>query len=260
MGIRLAPDPAGVGPGAGGGGPGGQHHHDEGDQRPGQPQRPAGHDQRAPPGPVAGLQGQDHGHGQQGHAHHEVGHDHVGVELGVHHEGADHRLAQDPHDEAGREPAQVAPGRPAEERGHHGHGAGDHQQRDHQPVAELDDRVEAERRGQVVLGAGGPVGAAQPGIGQPDRGPGDHVEDHHGQGDPAEEEEAAGADTQGGHRLLMVPAPLGPLPGPPAGRKAAGQPKGHVPAFELLCAEWRFLRWFCPGVCRSRRRSAPTWR
>ena len=183
----------------------------------------AGHRQRAPARTVAGLEGQDHGHGQQGHAHHEVGHHHVGVELGVDDEGTDDRLADDPDDEPDRQPAQVVAGRPPEERGHHGHGAGDHQEGDHQPVPELDERMEAERRRQVVLRAGRPVGAPETGIRQADGGPGDHIQDHRGHGDPTEEEEWARADTQGGHRLLMVPAREDRSPGrPPARVRPAG--------------------------------------
>ena len=58
----------------------------------------------------------------------------------------------------------------------------------------------------MALRAGRPVGAAETRVGQPDGGPADHIEDHGGQGDPAEEEERARADTQGGHRPTMVPA------------------------------------------------------
>ena len=147
----LGPLAAGMGSGAGGGGAGGQHHHEEGDEDPAEPQSAPGHHQRSPPRPVPGLQNQDHGHGQEGHPHHEVDHHHIGVELGIHHECADHGLADDPEDQPSRQPPQVGPGRSAEERGHHGDGAGDDQKGDDQPVTELDEGVETQRRGQVML-------------------------------------------------------------------------------------------------------------
>ena len=190
----------GVGPGAGGGGAGG-HRQDEQDQvRPGQAQHPAGHRQGAPARSVGRPQAQLHRDRQQGDPEHEVGHDHVGVELGVDDDRPEDGLAQDADEEATGQPAQVPAGGRAEERGDPGDRTGDDQDGDDHPVAEFDDGVEGEGRGEALVGAGRPVGAAQSGVGQPHRRPGGHVEDDRGQGDPAQEEEGPGTGREGGHR------------------------------------------------------------
>jgi hypothetical protein len=100
---------------------------------------------------LVGHEGEDHRHGQQRHAHHEMDHDDVGIELGVHHEGPQHGLADDADDEARRQPPEVPACRAAQEGRHHGHHAGHHQHEHHQSIAELDERVQPQGRGQVVL-------------------------------------------------------------------------------------------------------------
>jgi hypothetical protein len=204
---------AGVGPGPGGGGAGRHGHGQQDEIRPGEQQRAPGHGQRPPAGAMGGPKAQHNGHRQEGDPHHEVGHDHVGVELGVDDDATEYGLGQHTEDEASGQPPQVPTGRCPEEGGHVGHSAGHHQDQDHHPVAELDPRVEGRRGRQLLSGAGGPIRAAQAGVGQADGRTGGHVEHDGRQGDPRQEEETTGAESRGGHRPSMVSAR--PSPGPP---------------------------------------------
>jgi len=164
-------------PGAGHHGPGGEHQRHRGHHAVAeQPQ--VGPDQR--PGRCQALGAadvqRDRG-GENRDRRQEVQRHHARVELGQHHDAAEHGLGEDPGGLGGGEPDQVPPpaaAGPEPPRGdehHHGDqrdGDGD------QAVAELDPGVEHRvarrmRGDQAAAGALGPVRAAQAGLAEPDR-------------------------------------------------------------------------------------------
>ena len=185
-------------------------------------QQGAGGDDRVPrPGAVAGPEGQDHGHGQQGHPHHEVGHDHIGVELASRRRRPRAR------------PRRCTPRMSPPDSHRRSRRAGRRRNAATTVTAQATTSTKTTTRlpnstSGWRLRAGvswcceqvGQSGQPEPRVGQAHGGAGDDVEDHGGQGDPAEEEERARADTQGGHRLGMVPARPGPAARPrPAGAR-----------------------------------------
>ncbi len=112
----------------------------------------------------------------------EVEHDDIRVELRVDDDAADDGLGQDAGDQPAAQPDEVAaPGR-AEDRAQERGGDGDHDEDGDQAVAELDEAVELERRGQVARRALGPVAAAQARPGQPDGAAGEHDQRREEQG------------------------------------------------------------------------------
>ena len=90
-----------------------------------------------------------HGVDQQQHGGEEVHHDDVGIELRVDDDPAEDGLGQDAGHEPAAQPDQVAPARGAEDGAEEGRRHGDGEDDGDQPVAELDQAVELQRRGQV---------------------------------------------------------------------------------------------------------------
>ena len=141
-------------------------------------------------GPGAGriAAGQVVQHDRVGEDHdgqHEVESDEIGIELEEHDQAAEHDLSHD----AGNQPRTEQGEVPAWWRAERCHGeGGDRYQshcKAHEPVGELDDRMERGHGRQVVLEARGPVGAPEPGARQPHCAAAHHqqrVADHRNQG------------------------------------------------------------------------------
>jgi hypothetical protein len=118
----------------------------------------------------------------------EVDHHQVRVELGIDDDPADDRLGEHAEDEAAGQPHEVPAERTASDRREERRGDHDDEHdRDH-PVAELDERVEPQRRRQLALRAARPIRAAETRSGQPHRGAG---EDDGGDADEGHERQPA---------------------------------------------------------------------
>jgi hypothetical protein len=102
-----------------------------------------------------------------------MGHYEAGGEVLADREPSEHGLSHDPQRQQRRQHREITPERPAGEREHHrDDGQNPDQSRDG-AVPELDQRVGGQRR-EVPAEALGPIGAAQPRAGQPDRRAGQH--------------------------------------------------------------------------------------
>ena len=211
------------------------------------------HDGVPGPGP-AGPQGQDDGDGEQGDAHHEVGHDDVGVELGVDDDPPRTASPRIPPMRPADEPGEVAPAGQAPQAASRATAASDAEGHHHQAVANRG-RMERERRGEVVPRAGGPVGAAEPRVGEADGRPRDDVEHDDPSATWAMRRKARGP-TPGSAPADMVPA--GPTPPPGARPVGAGcfvrrvAAVGSPPMTSLSAHRPR-------AVGRAGARSAATW-
>ena len=169
----LAREAAGVRAGGGRRGPGEDRQRAERRQR---PDRPDGQPV-AGPRPRARLVGaaprERHRRDQNEHRQREVRHHEAGREVLADREPAEHRLCDHEQRQAAGEPREVAAERLARERQHRGD---DGHHSDHPgdgAVAELDQRVRAERR-QRASPALGPVRAPEARVGQPDGRAGQH--------------------------------------------------------------------------------------
>ena len=181
-----------------------------------------GHQQAGRPGAVVAPVPVDEHDGvdQQEHGGEEVHHDHVGVELGVDDDAAQHRLGQDAGHQPAAQPDQVAPAGRAQDGAQEGGRHREHQHDGHEAVAELDQAVELEGRGEVARRAFGPVRAAQARSGEPHGPPGDHDEGGQDQGDHVEPVAERGRDGGG-----TAPRHDGPsVPGPAAWSRARPGP------------------------------------
>ena len=153
---------------------------------------------------------QDDGIGQQDHGGEEVHHDQIRVEFRVDHDPPQHRLGQNPDDQAAAQVDQVAPAGAAKDGGQEGGGHDDGQDHGDQAVPELDQPVELEGRGEVADRALGPVAASEARPGQADGAAGDHDEGDQGQGQHVEAMAEGGGDGEGAasrHSALIVPGP-----------------------------------------------------
>jgi hypothetical protein len=161
-----------------------EHHSEGGKERDGGRHRP--HDPRQggvagseePAGPAESTINQQRGKHHQRHGHQEVQAHYPGVEVREHRDAADDGLRRNAGQEAEGQQEEV-PALLAEVPQVHQHQGGDCCQGEGQePVAELDEPVDAHLSGvhQGGVSAARPRGAAQPGCRQPDRSAGDHQE------------------------------------------------------------------------------------
>ena len=211
------------GPGPGGGGAGRDHERQQREEPVVEADEGPGHQQAGRPRRVVagGAVDQHHGVDQQEHGGEEVHHDDVGVELGVDDDPAEDGLGQHAGHEAAAQPDEVAPAGGAEDRAQEGGGHRHGQDDGDQSVAELDQAVELEGRGQVPGRARGPVAAAQPRPGQADRRAGDDDERGQDQGqdvEPVAQRGRDGGDTAPRHSGQAYRG-LRPGPGRVLGRR-----------------------------------------
>ena len=144
---------------------------------------------------------EDDGVGHEHHRQHEVAHHQRRVEVEEDDEAAEDDLADHPEDEAGGQPDQVPPVRPAPQGGQDGDDDHDRHRPRHHAVHELDEGVVLERRHDPALGAGRPVGAAEARTGHPHGPAGDNDE---AQGEERHEGDTAVAGGRDGESVTHL--------------------------------------------------------
>ena len=152
-----------MGPGTRGRSAGADDDREEGEQAVVEADEWPGYQQAAGAGAVlaGGSVHEDDRVDEEEHRRVEVHHDDVGVQLRVDDDATEDGLSQHPRHQAAAQPHEVAAAGRAEDRAEEGGGDGDGEDDGDEAVAELDEAVELQGRGQVAGRALGPVAAAQ---------------------------------------------------------------------------------------------------